>query len=195
MCACVPRGASRLPPVMGRPSGSVDRVAVSHCFTTLQQVWMTRHPCDAGRAWWRRNCRVHAGFLKAWLADGFSTAVLACVRKLAAHIDPSSLRILTTGLHCPVQWLHPPQTQVPRRCCAIRIYLVVGCEDTLLDELDMRNVRSYLRCHCCVIPSAAAFRPLDIGTHGNVCFDRPLAGRQPGIACSLRHCQAAAAGE
>ena len=110
MCACVPRGASRLPPVMGRPSGSVDRVAVSHWVTTLPQVWMTRHPCDAGRPWWRRNCRVHAGFLKAWLADGFSTAVLACVRRLAARIDPSSLRILTTGLHYPVQRLHPPQT-------------------------------------------------------------------------------------
>lgn len=112
MCACVPPCASRFPPVMSRPSGGPSKVAVSR-LAALQQVWMKRHPCDAERPWWRRNCRVHAGFLKAWLADGFSTAVLAFVHKLAAGIDPSSLRVLTTGLHDPVQLLHPLQTQVP----------------------------------------------------------------------------------
>jgi hypothetical protein len=103
MCACVHPGTSCFPPVISRPSDIPDKVAVSHWLNMLQQVWMTRHPCDAERPWWRRNCRVHAGFLKAWLADGFSTAVLACVRKLVAGIDPSSLRVLTTGLRYPAQ--------------------------------------------------------------------------------------------
>ena len=40
---------------------------------------------------------MHAGFLKVWLAEGFNTAVLGHVHKLAAAMDSASLRVLTTG--------------------------------------------------------------------------------------------------
>ena len=69
------------------------------------QAWQAAHPPVRGRHWMGRRPRVHAGFLKSWLAGGLKDKVVARVLKaIQDEKDGGPItRVLITGLryHMP----------------------------------------------------------------------------------------------
>ncbi|DBA98954.1 TPA: hypothetical protein ACH3X1_014695 [Trebouxia sp. C0004] len=63
------------------------------------QAWQVVHPPLRGRCWTGQQPRVHAGFLKSWLAGNLKAKVVSTVLKVLHHQkkSPTIKRILVTG--------------------------------------------------------------------------------------------------
>ena len=71
------------------------------------QAWRAVHPPVRGRAWLGRRPKVHAGFLKSWLAGNLNDKVVSSVLKaLQDHKGHSPInRIMVTGQLLPAAFV------------------------------------------------------------------------------------------